>query len=576
VTLSSPRWRAAALFVVCFAVYNANLRTIESYDSLAASSLPLQIWWGHGLDLGRLSSLQPAIRYSVIRSRTGQWISAYPIVTPLLVAPLYAPLRLVPACDPEHMTDEVRLLSEKLAASLIAALSVVVVFLTLRRLTGEAAALGLALVYAFATATWTIASQALWQHGPAELFLAAALYLLLAPRPAGWRAAALGLLCGLLAANRPHDVFFAAAIAAIVVWRSRRAAWPLLVTASAVAAALLAYNLHYFGSLAGGYAQIAVSGGRLPELIHWPDPEEIAVLLVSNRGLLVFCPFFLALGAVRGSRLTVAAGERWLLAGAVAALLVFVSCFPGASGGVCYGPRYLTDALPLLCLLLADAWERLRRPARIVFVAGVAWAVGLQIVGAWYYPAGDSGPNNRRLWSVAGSAPVEAWRHGPLSPFYLVLLAPGKVSDPSLPPAGQQGTVRWLAAPPPASWQAAATLPLDVAVTNGSPARWTSLGRNYGRWPVRLLVEWQPLAGPAARQPEASSDYWLRWRLMPHQTVERRLAVTAPPLPGTYRLVVEPAQSNASQWTRFSQAGAVAAVATVTVTPAPAAARRAP
>jgi hypothetical protein len=563
----SPRWRAAGLLVFCLAVYNANLRTIGSYDSLAASTIPFQIWWGHGLNLDRFATVPANIGYSMVRSRSGHIVSAYPIVTPLLVTPLYAPLRLLPHFDADRMSERARLLAEKVAASIVAALSVAIFYLTLRRIAREKVALGMALVYAFATATWVISSQALWQHGAAELFLTGALYLLLDPRPAGWRAAGLGLLGGLLTANRPQDVFFAVAIALIVLRRSRRAAWPLVAAAGAMAVLLLVYNEHHFGNLLGGYPQIQIGQTHLPELFHRPYFDEIAALLVSNRGLLFFCPFFLALVAVRGSALASAAFDRWALGGAVVALIVFMSCVPSLSAGICYGPRYTADALPILCLLLADAWERMRRPARALFLAAVGYAVGLQIIGAFYYPAGNVRAKGT-IWQIDPSQPVVSWRHGPASPHYLILLAPGKVCAP-LPPPHQQGEVRWVAAPPAVAWPATATLPIEVAVTNGGPARWTSFGGNYGRWAVRLLVDWQPLQGPAKQLGPAPflTDFWLRWRLRPHETTTRRLEVTAPPLPGTYRLTVEPAQPTGATWARFSHAGAVPAAAIVTVTP---------
>ena len=72
---------------------------------------------------------------------------------------------------------------EKLAASLLAALASVLMFLLLRR-EGNPWALPLALAFAFGTNTWMISSQALWQHGPGSCWSRSALLLARAARVA--------------------------------------------------------------------------------------------------------------------------------------------------------------------------------------------------------------------------------------------------------------------------------------------------------------------------------------------------------------------------------------------------------
>ena len=86
-----PGTQALLVFLVAFLVYNANLRYIASFDSLASSLLPFRILSGHGLALEELKGVPPSVSYSIVQSRTGSWISFYPVVTPLLVTPLYVP-----------------------------------------------------------------------------------------------------------------------------------------------------------------------------------------------------------------------------------------------------------------------------------------------------------------------------------------------------------------------------------------------------------------------------------------------------------------------------------------------------
>ena len=60
-------------------------------------------------------------------------------------------------------------------------------------------------------------------------------------------------------------------------------------------------------------------------------------------------------------------------------------------GGWCFGPRYFTDLLPFLAWFLVPVWASIRaRPVlRVAFAATVAIALWVQVVGAFYYPAGN-------------------------------------------------------------------------------------------------------------------------------------------------------------------------------------------
>src|SRR5215813_10477695 len=62
---------------------------------------------------------------------------------------------------------------------LIAALSVVAFLALAERLASARTALQLTIIYAFGSETWTISSQALWQHGASELLITLALLCLL-------------------------------------------------------------------------------------------------------------------------------------------------------------------------------------------------------------------------------------------------------------------------------------------------------------------------------------------------------------------------------------------------------------
>jgi hypothetical protein len=382
--------RAFLLTVLAFVVYNANLRVIAMGDSRPARFIPFAILRDGTLALDGFE--EPVVaglpdQYWVIDEK-GHLVSLYPIVTPLLVLPLYLPAAdYLAAVDWEpRAVGFVAALMEKLAASAVAAIAAGLLYLLLRRRAPPRDALLLAGAFAFATNTWATSSQALWQHGPSQLLLVAALFAAVSGITPG-RLALAGLCCGLLVANRPADLPLAAAVALFIVVRERRLPFAFAAPAAVIGALALGYNLAVFGHVFGGYSLKEVS----PRFFSVPLGSGIAGLLVSpGKGLFVFSPFLLFLlarPAVPGP-----AGDRALDAclacGAAALVLIYATIdWRGGSG---YGPRFMTDLLPILIWLLVPVVTRLRRTGRAAFLAAVAVSVLIQMVGVFYYPAGES------------------------------------------------------------------------------------------------------------------------------------------------------------------------------------------
>src|SRR3954452_19606129 len=221
--------RASLLIgLCCLPVYNANGRSISAGDAYPARYLPFAIWRYHSVLLDPIATLTAQGRgdtaFWMVPVPGGHTISLYPVVLPVLIAPLY-----LPAVGSLHLRgwtdgrlDHMARIMEKLSASLLAALSAAFLYLLLRRRAAAPIALLLTLAYAFGTTTWVISSQALWQHGMAELLVIGLLLLLTGPCTAP-RALAAGVLCGLIASNRPPDAILAAALGAYgLYWAGSR------------------------------------------------------------------------------------------------------------------------------------------------------------------------------------------------------------------------------------------------------------------------------------------------------------------------------------------------------------------
>jgi hypothetical protein len=399
------------LGLLCFLIYNANLRQIGAGDTLPARYLPLILWHdgtlgltanarlvahGHKVigDGNRLEAAGDKVTYFeplaywMIRTRRNQLASLYPVVTPLLVAPLYVPavIWLNGSGWEQPQVDRIAELMEKISASLLASIASVLMYLVLRR-EGNRWNLPLALVFAFGTNTWMISSQALWQHGTGEILIALGLLLVLATA-SPVRTALLGAVCVLMAANRPPDALVAGALVLFIVWSRRRSAPWLLAGAAVPLAALLYYNLSFIGNLVGGYTVM-----KPPRTFFQPGWSGVPGLLISpTRGLLVFSPFllFLPFGLIQRLRSPGSKGLAVALSFAVAAQLLLYSQVDWRAG-LSWGPRWLTDLLPILVWMLAPApllCQRLR--ARSLLILAMVASVGVQVIGAfWYTHASD-------------------------------------------------------------------------------------------------------------------------------------------------------------------------------------------
>jgi hypothetical protein len=379
------------LGLCCLLVYNTNLRSIGSGDTLPARYLPFGIWrYGSVLldPIRDVTSEGHSNPYWIVNGRAGHSLSLYPVVLPLLVAPLYLPAvgYLYIQGWTEWRLRQVATVMEKLTSSLLAASAAALLYLLLRRRAPPPDALLLALAFAFGTNTWMIGSQALWQHGLAELLLVGALLLLTGPCTAS-RAVAAGALCGLIAGNRPPDLLLAAALGLYGLrWAGQRAAW-LAAGAAVPLSLVLGYNVAAAGNLMGAYG-IPKHGA----FFHHGLLTGIAGLLFSpTRGLFVFSPFLVLIPVALRHGLRDRGTRALTLAIGVAALAQVLFYAKGDwRAGHSWGPRWLTDLLPLLVWTLPPGLAALRGVGRLAFVLATCASMAVQAVGAfWYMGASD-------------------------------------------------------------------------------------------------------------------------------------------------------------------------------------------
>jgi hypothetical protein len=423
----------AVLGLVVFVLFLLNYRESGTYDTNPTCALTVSLVRGDGVFVDRFLptwDVKPGGKLpDYLAAWRGHVVSRYPVAPALLAVPVVALQvmyldRYEPRWEQRGTTRYVRqcLGMAKRAAALIVALTAVVLHRLLKGMGLARVATPATLAAVLGSSLWTIASQALWQHGPAALALTSAIWLLLPENPTRARLALAGVATAGLVAFRLLDVIFALVIFAWVVrFHRRRLVW-FLPAPVLGAAALLGWNLAVFGAVAGGQAYLETlhpTAHGLPAGAWSGDllAGAAGTLFSPSRGLLIFSPWAgLALATLpaSGRRLAPWPLVRWLL-WALVPYGLLVSKYTVWWGGHCFGPRYWTDVMPLLGIVLACgldwSYDRTRLIA-MAFGLTIVFSIGVQAVGAFSYASDwNLTPTNvdlhhERLWD---------WRDSQLS-----------------------------------------------------------------------------------------------------------------------------------------------------------------
>ena len=391
-----------AIFAVALLVFLAGLRYVGSGDTQPAELLPISILASGNLDFDEF--VRPGEPLPYWFHRVGPHVvSNYPILPGLLNVPAYAAAEALGV--PLFVRRE---LLSLLTASAVAAFSVLFVYLALLELgSSRAAAAGLAFAYAFGTGIWSVACRGLWQHGPAALFLSAALWAVCRRDGRGRGLVCAGASLALAVLCRPSTLLLAVPLAAVAAWRRPKSLLFLALGAAVPAGLHVWYCAAYLGTpWSSGF------WNPFPEVSNFSGRPlaGLAGLLISpSRGLLVFSPFFLFAipGFFRGIRSKRQRPLALAIAAGIAGTIGLYSFWTTWWGGHSFGYRFLIELAPFLTVLVAFWWEGgPSPPARAVFFALLAWSVYAQFLGATMQPSGFNEILDRDpgvLWSLRDS-----------------------------------------------------------------------------------------------------------------------------------------------------------------------------
>jgi hypothetical protein len=415
------------LFVALFVLYLANGKTLWSGDTLPLRYLPISLLREGNFDLDEFPFLylpggsrafglvtKGGLEMPYYVERAGDhYVSLYPVAVAVLVTPLYLPSVL----GGLHPDDAIFETLEKVSAAAIVAVSAVILYFTLRRVTSATMAFAITLIYGLGTSSLSVSSQALWQHGPSQLALSAALYGTVRCMAQGTWLGFTGFWLAFAVICRPTDILVAVPLAAYVISHQPRHAYLLGLGGVAPIVFQLSYNYAYFGDPLHSSLGMGAAFWSTP---IWQGLSGI--LLSPGRGLFVYSPIYLfSVWALALSwRRQGDAILRSLSVGVVVAILLY-SKWVMWWGGYSYGPRLLADLAPVLGFSLYPAreWIARSRVAKTLFLFAALCSMYAHVVGAFV----DDGTWNSRMDIDRFPERVWMWTDNPLTNASIRLLS---------------------------------------------------------------------------------------------------------------------------------------------------------
>jgi hypothetical protein len=546
----APRWVAPVLGLFLLLIYLSNLRVLAAADSIPTRLLPFSILREGNLNLDEFKWLWSKRLPYYVRISGVHIYSGTTVALPLLLSPLYVlPTWYLSAAGIDYDDVRARLLivvMERVCAALLTTIAAVLLYRVMCRLVHWRWALALTLIYAIGSNTWVIASQALWPHTLVGLALVLLAYVFVSESVSRLALVCAGLVTAIMVAERPQTAGIAV-IAAVYVWRFHRRDILMFVGLPGLAALLVAvYNLRTFSNLAGAYVHFD----------HFSTPPWTGLwglLLSPNRGLLVYSPImvFGLIGAVMVWRRPSPPWIRWLVF-ALGWHLLLYGMFDEWWAGYTFGPRYLTDILPILTLLMVYGLvPYCRTQLAYALLAAVAlYGVAVQAIGVyWDDDSWNRGPvslqlNPRRVWDWHDWQVARVARgpyHGAdLAPLLATVFRdeqPAFVRE--LTPSDLANTLEVDAAP--SRFQPGQALHFSARLRNDGTQAWPAFtGDLTVRYTVFLIVQWYRDGVPI---PGEGDVLRLPRNVEPGETVEVDVPLRVPQQPGSYQIELRVTQA---------------------------------
>lgn len=232
---------------------------------------------------------------------------------------------------------------ELFTASFLMALASVFMFKISKLYLNTGYSLFAVFVFAFCTSVYSVASRGLWSHGPTILIFAIVLYMLLKAKDKNSIISYVSIPLFFSFLVRPSNLITIILISMYVLMYYRKYFWKYFLYGSSIFILFFIYNLSVYGNILPTYF------GTERLNIDLTFLQAIFANLISpSRGIFVFSPVLLL--AVIGTWYKLKHNkdplDKFLIAIIILHLLV-VSSFSTWWAGLSYGPRFMSDILPV-------------------------------------------------------------------------------------------------------------------------------------------------------------------------------------------------------------------------------------
>jgi len=368
------------IFLFSFLIFISNPSSHESLDVVPNRLLPISIIQDQVLTFDKFVDLSQPLPYCFFKINN-RIVSGSPIVPGLLLLPIYF-IAFLLKWNLFYSSYSLA----RLGVAIISALSAVFIYLILKRFCQKKLTpIFLTFIYVIATCVWSIASQAIWQHGPSLFFITIGLWMIVRENKSLIPYA--GFFLGMAVWNRPANIVIALPLAIYVFKTYRQYIWRYLLLGAIPILLMCLYSYYYIGTIwVFGQARNSMadlSGDMLKGIF--------GLLLSPSRGLIILSPIFLFSFIYLFKILCSKKTELILkyLAISIILLILIFSKWSAWYAGQCFGYRYLTEAIPFLIIFLALCWENYiikYNYLKIIFIVFLILSIYVQYLGTFVWP----------------------------------------------------------------------------------------------------------------------------------------------------------------------------------------------
>jgi hypothetical protein len=387
------RLAQVALWVCTFAIFFAS-PVLQMNDSQYSMLTAESIIHNHTPDLSSyaIKNYQADLPFNTIAGKhayqltrtNGRLLYGFPHGTSLLSLPFVALMDIAgisPATPDRKYNLTGEIVDQKMLAALLMASLVIICFQTALLLLDWRWSAIIALGAGLGTQMWSTASRAMWSNTWEILLGGLAVIVLLSAivRRTSVKPILLATLLSWMFFVRPTGAASVICVAIFILIYFRHDFFRFAITGALWLAAFVGYSLRIFGTLFPFYYQ--------PSRAH-SDSLGLGIfgnLFSPSRGLFVFCPVFAAVLFLVFWHWRQLRSQSLAIVSLMAICLITLNAasFPVWWGGNCYGPRYLTDAMPwfvLLAILAIDAMPAASRTLRSPAVAVAALLLTISVI----------------------------------------------------------------------------------------------------------------------------------------------------------------------------------------------------